>query len=294
MVRPRRYPFRVTQLSEDGGVSPGDHACWSFGSQDEFRASVVAYLAEGVARNERVLFVGDRPDEGALLDDLAGLDGAADLVARKQLLLKPAHELYATSSAFDIHRQVDVCREMTETALGEGFSGFRCVADVTTMVLDPRRREEFLAYELAVDRFIAGAPMTAVCAVDERAAGLAASEVVCVHRSHQLASSSLEPGFRLVPDGDRFVLEGEIDISNHARFRRALSAAAAIAGDEVVLDLHGLRFIDISGADELAGMAEVLRPRRLQLVAPPFHLRTVASVLRWEARLGLAVSGRQP
>jgi hypothetical protein len=71
-------------VSSPTGRSPGDHVCWPFRHHEDLVAGARAYLTEGLARDERVAYVSERP-----LDELRhDLDGVADLeghVERGQL-----------------------------------------------------------------------------------------------------------------------------------------------------------------------------------------------------------------
>ena len=64
----------------------GAHACWCFDDDDAFLAAAVAYLADGITRRERVVYVADRPAD-AMRGDVAPLGDVERLVGDGTLVL---------------------------------------------------------------------------------------------------------------------------------------------------------------------------------------------------------------
>jgi hypothetical protein len=75
-------------VSSPTGRSPGDHVCWPFRYHDELVAVARAYVAEGLARDERV--VGYLPVEHLpdLEEQLAGIERLDEYLDRGQLRLR--------------------------------------------------------------------------------------------------------------------------------------------------------------------------------------------------------------
>lgn len=79
-------------------------------------------------------------------------------------------------------------------------------------------------------------------------------------------------------------LEGEVDLFNTEQLRAALAALPPAGSEEVILDLAGLRFIDIAGTRTL--MARAQSPGlRLVLYDPPASLRYLIGLLWPDARV---------
>src|SRR5215472_16177582 len=70
---------------------------------------------------------------------------------------------------------------------------------------------------------------------------------------------------------------GEVDISNHDQFRRALAPVFAAGIIAVHLDVSGLRFIDVAGARELMVQMRSHPHLRLILNNPPPSLRRIVA-----------------
>lgn len=81
-------------VSSPTDLSPGDHVCWPFRHHEDLVAGVRAYLAGGLARDERVAYVSDRPP-GELRHDLDGVPDLDDHLERGGLLLVPFDTLPA-------------------------------------------------------------------------------------------------------------------------------------------------------------------------------------------------------
>ena len=90
-------------------------------------------------------------------------------------------------------------------------------------------------------------------------------------------------------------IAGEVDVSNHDQFRRALAPVFASGIIAVHLDVSGLRFIDVAGTRELIALTRSHPHLRLIVHRPPTSLRRIVEVL-WpnvdiEIRIDNPVSG---
>ena len=70
---------------------------------------------------------------------------------------------------------------------------------------------------------------------------------------------------------------GEVDITNHDQFRRALAPVYAAGIIAVHLDVSGLRFIDVAGTRELIALMKSHPHLRLILHNPPESLRRIVT-----------------
>jgi anti-anti-sigma factor len=74
-------------------------------------------------------------------------------------------------------------------------------------------------------------------------------------------------------------IAGEVDISNHDQFRRALAPVFASGIIAVHLDVSGLRFIDVAGTRELIALMKSHPHLRLIVHRPPASLRRIVALL---------------
>lgn len=95
-----------------------------------------------------------------------------------------------------------------------------------------------------------------------------------------------------VAGGAGLRIEGEADLFHTEQLRAALAALPAGDGDEVILDLAGLRFIDLAGARTLMALTQRSPGLRLVLYDPPVSLRSLIELLWPDARVELRSSRR--
>ena len=110
---------------------------------------------------------------------------------------------------------------------------------------------------------------------------------------------------RVTPRGDAVVatITGEIDMSNAAELRQALSEAAPNVVSGMVLDLSSLDYMDSTGIQLLFGLHEDLRTRSLRLmlvipdgsvVAETFRLAGVTGNMEVFANVQQAIAALAP
>ncbi|MDT0354020.1 MEDS domain-containing protein [Pseudonocardia charpentierae] len=225
------------------GRSRTNHVCWPFRHHDELVAVARGYVAEGLARHERV--VGYLPEEHLpnMEEQLAGLEGLDECVERGQLQLHPTGALAGMDQPVDSGQGLSTLTAMIGESLDAGFTGLRMFGDMTVRMADPARRAEFVHYEHEADRFCLDHAYTALCAYDRRVLGDAAvAEVACVH---PMAHGGLSP-FQLSATGRADVaLAGSVDAFSSVGLLTALQRIGVPAfGVEASIDAAALEFID--------------------------------------------------
>lgn len=265
------------------------HLCCVFSTDVQFISAAVDFLRQGLHAGERLLYVADR-DADALLADLAPLGDVAALVEQGALVVQPVRATYSSGDVIEPQAQVAAYRSLAEAAVADGFTGLCVAADATELVTGADARHRFMAYELAVDRFMAEGPMRAMCAYDVRVLDDAVLDLVCVHRDHRVPSG-LQPGFAMWPGDEGVGVSGEIDVSNAERFAVALDAALdtlLAEADRVRINAAHLEFIDAEGTSALISFIERAAPRGVVVADPPRSLRAVVDTLGWKDRLAFA------
>ena len=91
----------------------------------------------------------------------------------------------------------------------------------------------------------------------------------------------------LLPGRAGLRLEGEVDLFNQERLRAALAALPPTGSDEVILDLGGLRFIDIAGTRALMAPTQWSPGLRLVLYDPPASLCHLIGLVWPDAKVEL-------
>jgi hypothetical protein len=242
-------------------LRPHDHVGWAFSGQAEFDALAGAYLAEGAALGELLMYVAvdPSPATAASLRDVFGTDAVR---------VASIAEVYGASGIVDATAQRATFAAVLADALASGFSGIRVAADNTPMVTDERRLAAWIRWELTADRFMSENPVTGLCAFNR--------DHVDVDRLRHLAMlhpispvDSPVPQFRLFADAGNLCVEGDID-------------SFAVAELPVYLDALPPKtaiLIDLATA-ALASRSALARLERLAESGVPVTIRGDATALR--------------
>ena len=240
-----------------------DHVCWSYDDRADVGLRVAEFLAGGLQRGQRVLYVGSGDTE-ALTDAVRGIDGMEAALADGAARVESLDALFPGGAVVDPERQVRTYARATEQALAAGFRGFRVAAEATALVRDQAELTAFLHFEHLVDQYMAGHPFSALCAYDRtQLSEQVLEQLASVHPSTNLPGV----GFRLHASGrpgHSAELSGEIDMFNREVLVRVLDRVRPPARDgRLVLDGAGLTFIDHRG---LITLDDYARDRALTLV----------------------------
>jgi anti-anti-sigma factor len=265
------------RLDAPTGLRPGDHVCWTYADAADLSAAVLAFLDEGRRLREQLLLIGSSGPE--LLRTLAALPGRDDMLAGGQLRVQSTAEAYAAGGELSPTGQVDAYRRLVAEALERGHTGLRVAADITALVRrGPDARRQLHHYEQLADAMMATVPMTALCLYDASLTAGVLGPVTLLHPVQH--AGEREALAHLSGRGPSLSLHGEVDVTQADDLFHTLVDVACAGPGEVVLDLSGLRFLDVAGARALARATQVLR-------AADVHLR-MGRVPRVAARcLGL-------
>lgn len=251
-------------LDRPADVERGDHVCWAYDDDAAFEDAALRFLAEGLARGDRLLWVGDGAEDRLRRSSgpLADVDG---LTARGALRIVSVAEGYDTAGALTPERQFAFYDAATRRAIDEGFHGLRVVAEITALAAAETQRAQLLRWEHLADDYVAHGPgFTALCAY--RRDLLPADAVADVVSVHPLAhAGGPTGGFRLWFDDGALRLGGDVDAFTADRLGRLLGTTH-VAAREVILDLAEVAFIDLAGVRAIASWARALTRRDRRLV----------------------------
>jgi anti-anti-sigma factor len=242
-------------------VGPADHLCWVYDDATSLPAAAGRFLAGGLARGERLVFVGADDDVRRLHRDPGPLGPIGDLVSSGTLVLLPMEEAYDGDGGFVPEQQHAFYDALTRRALAEGHTGLRVVAELTPLAASPERRADLARWEHLADEFMAtGSGMSALCAYRRDVlAPEVLAEVAAVHPLLRLPAAVptdvLAP-FRVYVDGGRVTVAGSVDSFGADRLRRVLATSPAGRAGTDVLDLGRLDFADAAGCRAIAAWAQ--------------------------------------
>jgi hypothetical protein len=195
-------------------MGPHDHIGWIFSGPGEFAALAEPFLAEGAARNERLMYVAEDPD-------ISGFGQWTETLTPGTLTAATVGEVYGESGIVDATNQRATFAQALGEALAAGYSGIRVAADNTRLVLDEERIEAWIRWETVADHFMSQNPVTGLCAFDKGRA-----DVDTIRRLATLhpvwPAESEQPPFRLFSNDSALWLEGEVNSFALGQARLAL------------------------------------------------------------------------
>lgn len=270
------------------GLARDSHVCWVYDDPRDLAAAARQYLANGLARGEQLLCVGDDSIEAVV----AALPDADRLRERGVLTVLRLADAYAVGAAIVPEEQYDFYAAQAADALAAGFTGLRVVGEVSALVADPAWVPEHLRWEHLADDLIArGAGLSALCAY--RADRVDAETLADLESVHPLVRA--RPGgapFRLFFDRGRLALAGTLDAFGADRLERVL-ARTHVTGPVVTLDLRALDFADARGCATVAAYATRLagHSAELHVVGAPPVFRRVWGVLGYDRLDNATIAG---
>jgi MEDS: MEthanogen/methylotroph, DcmR Sensory domain len=208
-------------------MGPHDHIGWIFSGPGEFAALAEPFLAEGAARNERLMYVAENPD-------ITAFGQWTEALPPGTLTAATVAEVYGESGIVDAAKQRATFAQVLGEALATGYSGIRVAADNTALVIDRERIEAWVRWEIVADHFMSQNPVTGLCAFDKTRIDVATLRHLATLHPVWPAESD-QPPFRLFSNDSALWLEGEVNSFALGQARLALQDLPAKTN--VVVDL---------------------------------------------------------
>jgi anti-anti-sigma regulatory factor len=221
------------------GRSPGDHVCWPYRGTGALVSAARDYVADGLARDERVSFCAITPTgmHQAVVSDVAQVVPAGN--GRLPVLTQVTPVTGWTPKA----SPVVAFGPMTTAAVADGYTGLRVLTEATAIARDLAGRQRWIVAEHLIDRYVLDHPVAVVCGYDVDTLGVEVlGEVACVHA---LTGGAPCPFLLRAADADgALALSGEVDRESAVDLYHALLLIAADVVGPVVIDLSEHEFID--------------------------------------------------
>ena len=269
----------MTPNTAEWGLGGGYHVCLVHDSRAERLHALEREVATAFEAGERVLVVPDSAEDQV----------TADLVARTghgsrdgQLVVRAPAEAYLASGISDPDRMLETLADEKRSALAEGFTGMRLLADMSWAAsADGPDTAALASYERATGAVFADGRASAVCQYD-RTRFRPAAVAVCA-AAHPLLESAFEEAETVEHRGVTIHIgrhgtvkaRGEIDMANASLLTSALETARE-RSDDVCIDASELTFIDVRG---LSAVFDAARAGGVALLAPSSSLRGMLRVL---------------
>ncbi len=154
---------------EMAGLQPGNHLCWIYRSEVEFRSFLTAFIHQSLARKERVLYILDEPSTSAPLNFLEG-DGSVINTAlrRGQLEIRKTAETCLRDAYFDPERMIAYLHFEEERSLRDGYCGLCVAGEMSWALRDVPGAERLSEYETRLNELLQNCRCLGLCQYDQR------------------------------------------------------------------------------------------------------------------------------
>jgi hypothetical protein len=150
-------------------MNPGDHYCGIFRSDEEHRAVIVDFVRDGVARNEKIIYlvnINTVEYVRSMLGD-AGIEVDA-LIDKGQLAIVSARDAYLKDGEFVPEKMLTMLVEETDKALAEGYAALRGTGEMTWALAGEPGSERLVEYEALVNERLKNTKFLGLCQYDRR------------------------------------------------------------------------------------------------------------------------------
>ncbi|WP_018655852.1 MEDS domain-containing protein [Actinomadura flavalba] len=269
-----------------GAVRLGEHLCLGFGSEEERRAVVGRFVADGLDAGHKVVYLAQDDEPGAVLDALGG-DALRRAEENGQFVVRPIVRAYVATDRFDPAETAALLGTEVDLATLQGYGGVRLTGDTAFSLLGWPNEQDGpggvcrTAFAAPGERAVVLCPYDRRWFTDEQMTILRAGHDAAVRADDLYADRVLRISPTFTPPG--LALTGAVDESTLPAVLDALARYAGRPG-HFCLDLSGLEFCDLDGLRALLGAGEAgTRPdRQVVLRGLPEPLRAMARLAGWD------------
>jgi anti-anti-sigma regulatory factor len=270
----------ITELVMD------DHACLTFGEEEEFFDLTAAFVRDGLAAGLKVVWLSDSAPRLAV-DELGrrGVAAAEEAADRGQLVAAGCEGRLLSGQRFRADAAVRWMVEQAESSRQAGFPGLRLAVDMGWALRPVTGIEELPQFEEGIAAKLGGGAATVLCQYDRgrfdpvTLASVAGFHTRSVAAATYCADAMLRICRQYAPAGIR--IAGEIDYQAEEPLALALAEAVRIEGD-IVVNMAGLAFADARCSALIADAVRTMSASRTVV------LRCQPGVAAGFARLGVA------
>lgn len=249
MTHAMTHPEASLEASADLQVSDlasRDHACLTFGDEEELFDLTAAFARDGLASGLKVLWISE--SAGQMESDFAGRGlKVASAIASGQMAVVESEGPVLSSQAFAPGHTLNWLSGQIDACLTEGFAGLRVAVDMRWALRPVTGVEQLPDFEERLGPLLADNSATVLCQYDRESFDpVTLGSVVPLHtRSVAAATYHADAVLRIcrqyAPPGIR--ISGEIDYRAEQSLALALAEALRLDHD-ITVNLAGLRFID--------------------------------------------------
>ncbi|MEV0383160.1 MEDS domain-containing protein [Nonomuraea sp. NPDC050643] len=263
-----------------------DHACLTFGESEELLDLTAAFVRDGLAEGQRVVWLAEEPQRRLAELGRRGIV-AGEATAAGRMIIMTCQEGLLDGQAFAVEHAMRWFHTELARSADAGYPGLRVALDMSWALQPVSGIEQLPAFEEEIAATLAGTNAAVLCQYDRaRFDPITLASISGFHtRSVAAATYHHDPLLRIcrqyAPPGIR--LAGQLDRTAESALGLALSEAIRLDGD-ITVNMAELSFIDLYCARMIIDAARSLSPSRLAVLrcSPPissrFHLLGASAV----------------
>jgi anti-anti-sigma regulatory factor len=250
---------QITELAVD------DHACLTFGEEDELLDVTAAFVRDGLAGGLRVMWLSDAGSGPAVAELSRRGINVAPAMAAGQITADGCEGHLLSGQVFSADAAVGWLTRQLASSRERGFPGLRIAVDMSWALRPVTGIEQLPQFEEGIAAALAGTTASVLCQYDrDRFDPVTLASVAAFHtRSVATATYHADPVLRIcrqyAPPGIR--IAGEIDYQAEEPLALALAEAVRLDGD-ITVNMGSLAFIDGFCARMIADTAKMLAGSR--------------------------------
>jgi PAS domain S-box-containing protein len=146
-------------------LTPHDHLCLVYETEEEWRSAAITFMALGLQKNEKCIYVVDTHTAGQICSYLSEEGVDVDFASTSgQLVVLHETEAYTRDGIFDPDKMIALLIEETEKALSEGYAALRVTGEMSWALRGHPGSEALLEYEAKLNRdLFPDYPCLAIC-----------------------------------------------------------------------------------------------------------------------------------
>jgi anti-anti-sigma regulatory factor len=270
---------QITELAVD------DHACLTFGEEDELFDLTAAFVRDGLAGGLQVVWLSDDSPQLAVGELTRRGIAVQAAMTRGQMTAAGCEGRLLSGQAFSADAAVGWLARQVASAKDAGYAGLRVAVDMGWALRPVTGIEELPRFEEGVAAALEGTTASVLCQYDRgrfdpvTLASVAGFHTRSVAAATYYADAVLRICRQYAPPGIR--IAGEIDYQAEEPLALALAEAVRLDGD-VVVNMEALAFADARCTAMIADAARTMAASRT------VTLRCQPRVAAGFARLGVA------
>ena len=148
-------------------LRPHDHVCLVYEDRHEWEESVMPFLAAGLRRNQKCIYIVDA-HTGKQVEGLLGKEGVEVKNAESsgQFEILKEKDAYTQHGYFDPDMMIEFMVSETGKAIAEGYAAMRLSGEMSWALRGRTGSEKLLEYESKLNRFFRNHSSLAICQYD--------------------------------------------------------------------------------------------------------------------------------